>query len=271
MYKLADITIDEGLVGFYSHGCEKEVIMALTISTAANSGNGLNNLFSGMNGNNGMNAGTGAINLADYASIKNGSYGKLVKSYYKKSASSKEKTDSKDSVSDKEEKKVDTVATGLSSAASALADSKSLWEKKKVTDDEGNTTTDYDWDNISSKVKKFVDSYNTTLSKASYSESSVVQSSALSMVKATAAHSNALSSVGVSVNGDGLLSLDADKLKKSSISDLKSLFSGNGSYAYSVGSTASNIANAAAKSSAGYNAAGSYSPYGGGSMMDTYL
>lgn len=249
----------------------KEVFMALTIRTAANTGNGLGPLFSGMN-NSGVNgaAGNDFFNLADYASIKNGSYGKLVKSYIKKSDSSKEdaKTE-KDSA--KEDKKVDTVATGLSSAASALSDSKSLWEKKKITDEDGNTTTDYDWDNITSKVKSFVKSYNQTLSKASYSDSSTVQSSALSMVKSTSAHANALSAVGVSVSADGLLSVDADKLKSSNISDLKSLFSGSGSYAYSVGSTASNIANAAARSVATYGSTGSYTGMKTNSIMDTYF
>ena len=116
---------------------------------------------SGNNSNNGI---MGGINLSDYASIKNGSYGKLVKAYY-----AKQKADSASSGRDSSAK-----LTSMGSAAGTLAKSASalmkdsLWEKKQIkTKDEktGEETTkeDYDWDSITKAVKSFVDNYITKL------------------------------------------------------------------------------------------------------------
>ena len=69
---------------------------------------------------------TSSFSLADYASIKNGSYGKLLKTYYANEAKS-ETNQTADS------KKKSTLVSGSASSAAnsvkALMD-KSLWEKK---------------------------------------------------------------------------------------------------------------------------------------------
>ena len=73
----------------------------------------LNFDFSAFFGSN-SNDGFGSFNLKDYASIKNGSYMKLAKSYYseKKESSSDKKTT--DKVKDKTKKETLADTTGLS-------------------------------------------------------------------------------------------------------------------------------------------------------------
>jgi hypothetical protein len=107
---------------------------------------------------------------SDYASIKNGSYGKLVKAYY-----AKQKADSVSSGRDSSAKR-----TSMGSAAGTLAKSAGalmkdlLWEKKQIkTKDEktGEETTkeDYDWDAIKkadiSTLKSVFTGYNSFASK----------------------------------------------------------------------------------------------------------
>lgn len=64
-------------------------------------------LFSSLNGGKSTGIGGGSYSLADYASIKNGSYGKLMKAYYGKNktalsdaASATKKTNSKTATAD---------------------------------------------------------------------------------------------------------------------------------------------------------------------------
>lgn len=105
--------------------------------------------------------------LSDYASIKNGSYGKLMKAYYAKqdaeSASLSRDTSQKLTL-------MRSSADSLKKSADALNDS-SLWEKKKVKkkDEETGEETeveDYDWAAITKAVKAFVDDYNSVVEQA---------------------------------------------------------------------------------------------------------
>lgn len=252
---------------------QKEVYM----SSIINSDNGLSTLFSSLNTSSSSISSTGLDSstlLADYASIKNGSYGKLVKAYYKKNkenvAESEEET-----TAVKADKQVKTYASSLKDAASALADNKSLFEKITVKDEDGNEKEDYNWDAISDKLKSFIDSYNSTVKSSIDSDTKGVLSSTLNMIKGTYANKGMLSSVGITVGEDNTLSLDEDKLKSSNIGDLKSLFSGSGSLAYSVATSASTIATRAANavsSGTTYSSSASYSNLtNSSSVLDTYL
>ena len=69
-----------------------------------------------------------AFNLSDYAAIKNGSYGKLLKAYYAKQDA--EKLSGKGDTSQKLTL-MKTSTDSLKKSADALNDS-SLWEKKKI-------------------------------------------------------------------------------------------------------------------------------------------
>ena len=84
--------------------------------------------------------------LSDYAAIKNGSYGKLMKAYYAKQDA--EKLSGKGDTSQKLTL-MKTSADSLTKSADALNDS-SLWEKKKIKKKDEKTgeeieTEDYDW------------------------------------------------------------------------------------------------------------------------------
>ena len=121
-------------------------------------------LFSGMSDSSSI----GNTNmLSDYAAIKNGSYGKLMKAYYAKQDA--EKLSGKGDTSQKLTL-MKTSADSLKKSADALNDS-SLWEKKKIKKKDEKTgeeieVEDYDWDKITKAVKSFVEDYNDVVKEA---------------------------------------------------------------------------------------------------------
>ena len=219
------------------------------MSNTINSNNFYNSFFLTNRTSNTSSYSLGSL-LGDYASIKNGSYGKLLKNYYAKQSKADSTDSSKDSASSKkktEMSKVKSEASALSEDASDLYADSSLFKEKYITktDDDGNKTTvkDYDRDSIRKKVKAFVDSYNSLIDTAADSEDTSILRPALNTTKRTQANSKMLDKVGIAIGKDNKLSIDEDKLNSSSINDLKSLFSGRSSYVYWVGSNASAISN----------------------------
>lgn len=241
------------------------------MSLTVNSGTDLSNLFSSLSSSNNSSSGSllSSLPLADYASIKNGSYTKLAKAYYKKSDAAEDTDDAKET--DTSKKTLANASTSLKSAATTLKDTKSLYEKQTIKDADGKETTDYDWDTLSKKVSNFVDGYNSTLSKLGSSTDSSYSSAYLTMVKKTSSVSGLLSKVGISMTEDGSLEFDSDEFKKSDMSTVKSLFSGSGSYADMIGSTASTVASKAATAGSTYGSTGSYSALSTSSVFDSYL
>ena len=115
--------------------------------------NGIPNLFGTASGT----SRTSSFSLSDYASIKNGSYGKLVKSYYRNEENEKAAATSERSSANLAS--VRAGADSLKSAADALSDPK-LWEKKKIRtkneeSGEEEEKEDYDWDAITKAVNSF--------------------------------------------------------------------------------------------------------------------
>lgn len=205
--------------------------------------------------------------LGDYASIKNGSYGKLLKAYYRK-----QETDYASSDEAKAENakytRVKSYASDLKTAASELNDS-SLYAKGdySVTYSDGTKgQSEYNMDKIYEKAKSFVDSYNSAIRSGSSTEDgSKVSDRTLSLVEFTAKNSNLLSQIGITASSkegeEGTLSIDEDKFKKASGSTMKSLFAGTGSYASVVENKAGIIASMAESQISkvsSYNASGSY-------------
>lgn len=193
--------------------------------------------------------------LGDYASIRNGSYAKLVKNYYAKYGTDN-KTDSKSDSTNKtdeattsktEMSKLKSLASDLSEAATALYTDKSLFEKKDITTKDENgletTTKDYDREAISKAVNSYVDAYNSYIDKAGDSEDKSILSTTLNTIKRTSANEKLLSKVGITVGKDNKLTVDKDKLNEASAGDLKSLFGSVGSYGYYVGSNSSATVN----------------------------
>lgn len=226
--------------------------------------------------------------LSDYASIKNGSYGKLMKAYYGKSDAKNIQTDSvkedkKNSISTAADSAktlsgIEKAADGLKNSADALIDkgSKSVFNKKDVTvkDEYGmeSTSKEYDKDAIYKAVSQFTEDYNKLLTQAGDSKTKSVMNRTASLVNMTQANKNLLSQVGITIKEDNTLSLNEEAFKKADMSTAKSLFNGNGSYAYQVSARASLIDFAASTESAKantYTGKGNYSnPYTSGNMMD---
>ncbi len=242
-------------------------------------------LFQSMSSSSG---GLGNLNfLSDYASIKNGSYGKLMKAYYGQGKVSKEVSSIAEQRNKKNATAKDSAETlsSIESAAEGLKDSadtliktgtKSVFNKVDVekTDENGITSTEreYDTNAIYKSVSNFVNDYNKVINQTASSETTRVQNKARSLMGITDANQRLLSKVGISINKDDTLSIDEDTFKKADMATVKTLFNGNGSYAYRVSAQASMIdytASTEASKANTYTAKGSYNnAYNTGSIYD---
>lgn len=189
-------------------------------------------------------SGTDSSLLTDWASIKNGTYGKLTKAYYGKQDTKASSTESEDKIKEtiKANSSIKSDSSSLRTAASALSKD-SLYEKVEKKDADGNVTSDYDRDKIYKNLKSFADAYNSVIKSSVDSDNNRVLRNALSMTKNAKANANLLSDIGITINEDNTLSVDESKVKEANISDIKSLFKGAGSFADQIDSRASEIIN----------------------------
>lgn len=223
--------------------------------------------------------------LSDYASIKNGSYGKLMKAYYAKDAADKVASTGKDTETKK--KSISTAADSaktlseIEKAADAMKESadsllvkgsKSVFRKKN---EKATVSEEYDTDAIYKAVSGFVTDYNDLLSKTSAASSKNLQSKADTLAAVTSANAKLLSRVGITVNSDRSLSLDEEAFKKSDMGTVKNLFGTTGAYGYKVSAQASMIDYTAAKESTKsntYTANGTYSNvYSAGNILNSFF
>lgn len=203
--------------------------------------NSINTLFSGLSASNTSSTSSSSadgilgINLADYASIKNGSYSKLMNAYY--SMEDKEtKTDSKNDTDDTDQtlKSIKSSTEDLKESAQALYGSKSLF----TADANGK----YDMEALYEKVSAFVEDYNATVESVGSAETGSIAKAGANLVNATMEYVDMLDKLGISISGsDYMLSIDKEEFLNSNIADVKSMFSGVGSFAYQVGAKASRI------------------------------
>lgn len=204
--------------------------------------------------------------LSDYASIKNGSYGKMMKAYCARQEAEKA------TVSGDNAQKLTLMgscADSLKKSAEALSDP-ALWEKKKITKKDEKTREeseieDYDWEAITKAVKSFVSDYNAVVEQAGNSDTKKVLQNAVWMTDMTDKTQKLLSKIGINIGKGNKLELDEDDLKKANINTLKTMFSGHGSFADKVSqkagsiSRAASVAAAAAKAKTTYTRNGNYS------------
>lgn len=203
--------------------------------------------------------------LSDYASIKNGSYGKLLKAYYARQDAENA------SVSGESRQKLSLMrssADSLKKSADALNNS-SLWEKKKIKKKDEETgeeteTEDYDWDSFTKAVKSFIEDYNAVVEQAGDSDTKSILRNAVWMTGITDSNEKLLSEVGITIGKGNKLELDEDSLKEANVITLKSLFTGTGSFADQISQKANSLSNAAANAAARikgttYTKNGSYS------------
>ncbi len=206
----------------------------------------MNTLFSslGSTGSTGSSDMLG-INYSDYASIKNGSYRKLVSAYYTKVEDENGTASSSSNIKDSKEKlnSINDSAGKLRDSASKLLDKgkNSLFQTK--VDGAGHSYIDYDEDKVYSAVKDFVKDYNDFLDSASEADTLTFLRSAKNMVSYAKANTRALEAVGITIGSDNKLSVDEDKFKAASKARVQSLFQSTGGFAYQVKAKASTVAN----------------------------
>ena len=226
-----------------------------------------------------------SFSLTDYAQIKNGSYGKLMKAYYAKvakdaKASLTNSADSTDAASTEDvlsslttstNKKTTASTTGTAdkttaTAANSLASTMSDLASASYTSD--------NIDSLYSKVSDFVKNYNSTASAGTSSSISSVNNNNTWMQGTTASNKNLLSQIGITVGSDNKLTLDESAFKKADLTTVKDLFGGNDSYSYGsqIGSRAQKMYSLAATggtSDSTYTGSASYSAASAGTMYDT--
>lgn len=229
--------------------------------------------------------------LSDYASIKNGSYGKLMKAYYAKNSNSnvkaaadEKKTDTKKSISTSSDtaktlSEIEKSADTMKESADKLLTkgTKSVFAKKNVTtkDEYGfdTTTREYDTEAIYKAVADFTKSYNNLLDKVADSESTTILNKGTSLVNMTKANEKLLSDIGITIGKDNTLTINEETFKKADMNTVKNLFNSTGSYGYNVSSQASMIDYAAGRESDKantYTGFGTYSnAYSSGSILDS--
>lgn len=217
-------------------------------------------LSSGSSSIGGMDLlGTSSL-LSDYASIKNGSYGKMLNAYYAKLSASEDE----DSSSKKSTQAADSAAS--SSANAAYKSASAL------------NSLDYSEENIDkvySKVSAFIKDYNSMITSATKSSVSSVSQQANYLNNSTYSQYKLLASVGITMNADRTLSIDENTFKKANVGTLKTLFKGSSSFASQVANRASQIyryANSGKSSVANlYNGTGSYSSIDSSSMLNSIV
>lgn len=200
-----------------------------------------------------------SFNFADYASIKNGSYRKLVKKHY---ALEKESTPKKTDKTEKTETKkkqnlldetgltqMKSEADGLKKSAEALGKD-DLWKQKDGK---------YDMTKITKAVKDMASQYNDVIGQAKKVKAKDVSMQTGFMTSFSDTMSNSLSKIGITFDSDGKMSVDEDKLKNADAKDVKSMLSGKFSYTEQIAEKASAISSAAQRGASTYSSTGALS------------
>ena len=174
--------------------------------------------------------------LSDYAAIKNGSYGKLMKSYYGATGSSgitasgsKANTGNvvdrilEEKKNPKVSKEAQEANANLTSGISSLMTSVSKLQNANTykTLEDGTSAGD----KVASAIKDYVSQYNNVVSTAKNSTLAGATSHVAGMMRSTEANAAKLAEIGITVNGDGTLQLNERKLASTDISKIQELFS----------------------------------------------
>lgn len=196
-------------------------------------------LFSSL-GTNAYNAANSNF-LSQYASIKNGSYAKLLKAYYSAEKSSGATTGATDTTSAKsssssilekilEEKRNPKVSkdvkeanANLTTGLSNLKASVSELQSDKIYTDTANGQSAAD--KVVSAMKNYVSNYNNAVNAAKGSTLTSKTAYVANIMRSTAANADKLSEIGVTVNADGTIELNEAKLKATDVSKVQELFS----------------------------------------------
>lgn len=228
-------------------------------------------LFGAMNAKNNSGALGNASWLGDYASIKNGSYGKLMKAYYSETGKDRVSALAKDSVNKtKSELKADKqdLSKADSSADSLKASADAMLKKGKDSVFEKD-----DKDAVYDAVSSFVKNYNETVKAAGSVSNKSVTGRLASLTGNTNVYSKQLANIGITIGDDKTLSIDKDAFQKADMSKVKDLFQGNGSFGYQTSAQAGLLASSAenAVSSLGTYSATGNTNYSTGNLFNYFM
>lgn len=234
-------------------------------------------LFSSL-GNSSGSSSSNLNFLSDYASIKNGSYLKLMKAYYNESGKSGEIiNNTKNSSSGISTSTANDSVETLSAIQRTTDDLKESSDALLKTGNQSlfrETDEGIDADAVYNAVNTFVKDYNSVISSTKESNTKTIANRSACLINTTSSYEKQLGKIGITVNDDFTLSLNEDTFKKAEMSDIKSLFSGTGSYAYKT-SAQSSLINFAADTESSrantYNYRGSYNTYNSGNIFNSYF
>ena len=188
--------------------------------------------------------------LGDYNSIKNGTYGKLMKKYYGTTVSGSSsgdgtKTKGSSGILEKilEEKRNPKVSQEAEKANSTLTSSVGLLKNAVSTLQKADTFEDQKENNNGSTsstgmektvsaLKNFVASYNDALTASKRSTMTNVSSNIAGIMKATEANAEELKEIGITKNNDGTLNFNEKLLSDDELDKVKELFSGDDAMSY---------------------------------------
>ena len=188
--------------------------------------------------------------LGDYNSIKNGTYGKLMKKYYDTTVSSSTSGDGtkakgSSGILEKilEEKRNPKVSQEAEKANSTLTSSVGLlknavstlqkadtFEDQKENNNGGTSSTGME--KTVSALKNFVSSYNDALTASKRSTMTNVASNIAGIMKSTDANAKKLKEIGITKNNDGTLNFNEKLLSDDELDNVKELFSGDDAMSY---------------------------------------
>lgn len=238
-----------------------------------------------LNGINGLSSLFG-----DYANIRSGAYGKLLKAYYAK-VGNQQGSVSNDSVANvlnnsqsseaKALGKVRANADSLGvSASNLLAKGKgSVFAQKeveKVNEETGEKTTSMEYDKkaIEEAVQSFVSDYNAVIDKSADVDSTKVMGKALDMIEQTESYKTSLEKIGISIGKDNKLSIDSEKFQAADMKEVEKLFNNSYSFGQQTMQKALQISSQSTKEALTanlYTNSGSYDNYNYASFLNMYL
>lgn len=224
-------------------------------------------LFSNLGNKNGNNM---ASFFNDYSSIKNGSYGKLLRAYY----SENKKSDSVNKLAKKNVAEVKTSAeekalTKVESTTDALKES-----ADKLLKGGKNSVYSKTKDDVYAAVSDFVKNYNNAVSSVSKVSNRNVVSKTESMISNTDMYAKQLSGLGISINEDKTLSVNKDTFMGADMNKVQSMFQGAGSFGYQTSAQASMINYAADYAASGkglYTQDAMFNNMNAGNLFSSYL
>ena len=207
-------------------------------------GNNQNNFFSSMN-------------FADYASIRNGSYNKLVKAYYAKTDSGSSSNSASTGTNRTSDKKYwdynekiknppkkeyhywnyNEKIKGEKAPGEKFVDIKNAASNVKSATSSMEKSGEISYDAVSSYVSRYNDLVNATKNSGSV----VINSSMRSISDYTKSNADALAEIGITIDDKGTLKINKETFQAASSDSVDALFKGTNSYGTKVGSRAAAI------------------------------